>query len=55
MTVILSEIKKNLQGTNSGGDEAGIQINNLEHKEEISFQPEQQEEKIIQEKNMRII
>ena len=27
-------------------DEAGIQINDLEHKEEISIQPEQQEEKI---------
>ena len=27
-------------GTNSGGDETGIQINNLEHKEEISIQPE---------------
>ena len=34
MKVTLSEIKKNLQGTNSGGDEAGIQINDLEHKEE---------------------
>ena len=28
-----SEIKKNLQGTNSEGKEAGIQINDLEHKE----------------------
>ena len=44
----LSEIKKNLQGTNSGGDEAGTQINDLEHKEEISTQPKQQEEKRIQ-------
>ena len=33
MKVTLSEIKKNLQGTNSGGEEARIQINNLEHKE----------------------
>ena len=32
MKVTLSEIKKNLQGTNSEGEEAGIQINNLEHK-----------------------
>ena len=31
----LSEIKKSPQGTNSEGREAGIQINNLEHKEEI--------------------
>ena len=48
MKVTLSEIKKNLQGTNSTGDEAGIQINNLEHKEERSIRPEQQEEKRIQ-------
>ena len=34
MKAALSEIKKNPQGTNSGGNEAKIQINNLEHKEE---------------------
>ena len=45
MNVTLSEIKKNLQGTISGGEEAGMQMNDLEHKEEISIQPEQQEEK----------
>ena len=45
MKVTLSEIKKNLQGTNSGGDEADNQINNLEHKEEKSIQSEHQEEK----------
>ena len=33
MKAILSEIKKNLQGTFSGEEEARIQINNLEHKE----------------------
>ena len=54
MKVTLSEIKKNLQGIKSGGDEARIQINNLEHKEEISIQPEQQEEKRIPNK-MRIV
>ena len=37
MKVTLSEIKKNLQGTNSEGKEAGIQINDLEHKEEINI------------------
>ena len=37
MKVALSEIKKNLQGTNNAGDEAEIHINNLEHKEEISI------------------
>ena len=45
--VTLSEIKKNLQGTNSEGKEAGIEINDLEHKEEKSIQSEQQEEKRI--------
>ena len=40
MEVTLSEIKRNLQGTNSEGKEARIQINDLEHKEEISIQPE---------------
>ena len=47
MKVTLSEIKKNLQGTNSEEKEASVQINNLEHKEEISIRPEQQEEKRI--------
>ena len=37
MKFTLSEIKKNLWGTYSGGDEAGIQVNDLEHKEEISI------------------
>ena len=32
MKVNLSEIKENLQGTNSEGKESGIQINDLEHK-----------------------
>ena len=48
MKVPVSEIKKNLQGSNSWGHEARIQINNLEHKEERSIRPEQQEEKRIQ-------
>ena len=33
MKFMLSEITKNLQGTNSGVDEAKNQINDLEHKE----------------------
>ena len=33
-----SEIKKNIQGTNSEGKETGTQINSLEQKEEISTQ-----------------
>ena len=39
-----SEIKKNIQGTNCEGKETGTQINNLEPKEEINIQPEQNEE-----------
>ena len=46
MKVALVEIKKNLQGTNSGEDEAKNQINGLEHKEGESIQSEQQEGKI---------
>ena len=47
MKATLNEMKKNLQGTNSEGEEVRIQINNLEHKEEISIQPEQQEKRRI--------
>ena len=47
MNITLSEIRRNLQGTISGGEESRIQINDLEHKEEINFQTEQKEEKII--------
>ena len=32
-----SEIKENIQGTNSEGKEIETQINNLEQKEEITF------------------
>ena len=45
MKFILSEIKKNLQGTKSGGEEAGIQINNLEHKEEKTFKQNSKKKK----------
>ena len=45
MKVTLSEINKNLQVTSNGEDEAKTQVNDLEHKEEKSIQPEQQEEK----------
>ena len=45
--VTLSGIKKNLEGPNSGGDDPEHQINDLEHKEEKSIQPEQHEEKRI--------
>ena len=36
-----SEIKENVQGTNSDGKETRTQINGLEQKEEINIQPEQ--------------
>ena len=39
-----SEIKENVQGTNSDGKETRTQINSLEQKEEINIQPEQNEE-----------
>ena len=39
-----SEIKENIQGTNSEGKEIGTQINDLEQKEEINIQAEQNEE-----------
>ena len=43
-----SEIKKNVQGTNSDTKETGTQINNLDQKEEINIQPEYNEEPRIQ-------
>ena len=43
-----SEIKENIQGTNSEGKETGTQINGLEQKEEMNIQPEQNEETRIQ-------
>ena len=41
MKAMQSEIKKNIQGTNSERKETGTQINNLDQKEEINIQPEQ--------------
>ena len=48
------EIKKNVQGTNSEGTETGSQINNLEQKEEINIQLEQNEETRIQKNEKRL-
>ena len=48
MKITLSQIKNNLQGTNSEGKEAGIQINDLEQQEEINSQSEQKEKTRIQ-------
>ena len=49
-----SEIKKNTQGTNSEGKETGTQINNLEQKEEINIQLEQNEQTRIQKNEARL-
>ena len=43
-----SEIKENVQGTNSEQKETRTRINSLEQKEEIHIQPEQNEETRIQ-------
>ena len=50
MKAMLSEIKENVQGTNSDGKETGTQINSLEQKEEINIQLKQNEERRIQKK-----
>ena len=39
-----SEIKENVQGTNSDGKETETQINGLDLREQINIQPEQNEE-----------
>ena len=49
-----SEIKENVQGTNSEGKETGTQINSLDKKEEINTQPEQNEETRIQKNEERL-
>ena len=45
-----SEIKKNVQGTNSEGKETRTQINSLDQKEKRNIQPEWNEETKIQKK-----
>ena len=51
---VQSEIKKNVQGSNSEGKETGAQINDLEQKEEINIQPEQKEETRIPKHEKRL-
>ena len=53
MKATQTEIKQNVQGTDSEGNETRTQINDLEQKEEINFQPEQNEEIRIKKKKMR--
>ena len=54
MKAMQSEIKKNIQGTNSKGKETRTQINSLEQKEEINIQPEQNEGTRIQKTEERL-
>ena len=49
-----TEIKENVQGTNSDGTETGTQINGVDQKEEINIQPEQNEETRIQKNEQRL-
>ena len=49
-----SEIKENIQGTNSKGKETGAQINSLEQKEERNIHPEQNEETTTQKNQERL-
>ena len=44
MKATQTEIKQNIQGTNSEEKETRTQINDLEQREEINIQPEQNEE-----------
>ena len=50
MKATQSEIKQNVQGTNSDGKETRTQINDLEQKEKISIQAIQNEKTRIQKK-----
>ena len=54
MKAMQSEIKENVQGTNSDRKEIGTQINDLEWKEEINVQQEQNEETRIQKNEERL-
>ena len=54
MKATQSEIKQNIQGTNSEGEETRTQINNLKQKQERSIQLEQNEETRIQKNEERL-
>ena len=49
-----SEIKKNVQRTNSEGKETGTQINGVDQKEERNIQPEKNEETRIHKNEERL-
>ena len=54
MKAMQSEIKENVQGTNSEGKETGTQMNDLEQMEEINIQLQQNEETRIQKNEERL-
>ena len=54
MKAMLSEIKENVQGTNSDEKETGTQINGMDQKEETNIQPEKNEETRIQKNEQRL-
>ena len=54
MKATQSEIKKNIQGTNSEGKETRTKSNDLEQKEEIDIQLEHNEERRIQKNEERL-
>ena len=54
MNAMLSEIKENVQGTNSDRKETGAQVNRLDEKEEINIQPEQNQETRIPKNEERL-
>ena len=54
MKAMLSEIKENVQGTNSEGKESRTQINGVDQKEDRNIQPEQNEETRIQKNEERL-
>ena len=54
MKAMLSEIKENVQGTNSDGKETGTQINGVDQKEETNIQPEKNEATRIQKNEERL-
>ena len=51
---VKSDIKKNVQESNSDGKETRTQINGLEQKEEINIQPQHNEETRIQKTEDRL-
>ena len=54
MKAMLRDIEENVQGTTSDAKETGTQINDLEQKEEINIEAEQNEETRIQKEEERL-